>query len=227
LTPERVNHTIPAFEQMAQIRVSIRSDDNIFSDGLRRIIATDASLVRVALPPDMPIEAALASAATDVLLLDVRIENAHELCERLQKADHHPSVILVQVPVDAAAATHALATGARGILQHSAKPEDVPMAIHTVARGQVWAPRHIIVAAWLQTLNATAGKRDTRPNIAAHLTSRELEVLHHAAAGLGNRELAERLAISEATVKVHLTRVFQKLGLRGRARLAAIYHDVH
>jgi DNA-binding NarL/FixJ family response regulator len=213
---------------MAQIRVSIRSDDNIFSEGLRRIAITDASIVVVALPPDLPIEAALKLAATDVLLLDARIEDAHQLCERLQQGDRHPPVILMQVPVDATAATHALAAGARGILQHTARPEDVAMAVHTVARGQVWAPRHVIVAAWLQTLNATAAKRDARPLAdAAHLTSRELEVLHHAAAGLGNRELAERLAISEATVKVHLTRVFQKLGLRGRARLAALYHDVH
>lgn len=222
-----MDHTIRR-SKMAQIRVSIRSDDNIFSDGLRRIITTDASLIYIALPPGMPIEAAVTSAATDVLLLDVRVENAYQVCERLQQAEGHRPVILVQLPVDDAPATQALATGARGILQHNARPADVPLAIHTVARGEVWAPRHIVVAAWLHALNPVAAKRDARLNFdAAHLTSRELEVLHHAAAGLGNRELAERLAISEATVKVHLTRVFQKLGLRGRARLAAIYHDVH
>ena len=52
------------------------------------------------------------------------------------------------------------------------------------------------------------------------------EVFRYAAAGLGNKEVAGRLAISEATVKVHLTHIFQKLGVRGRAELAAAFHGV-
>jgi DNA-binding CsgD family transcriptional regulator len=52
------------------------------------------------------------------------------------------------------------------------------------------------------------------------------EVFQHAATGKGNKELAVALAVSEATVKVHLTRIFQKLGLRGRAELAAAYHGL-
>ena len=58
------------------------------------------------------------------------------------------------------------------------------------------------------------------------LSRREREIFHHAATGLGNRELAARLAIGEATVKAHLTKIFQKLGVRGRAELAAVYHGV-
>ena len=58
------------------------------------------------------------------------------------------------------------------------------------------------------------------------LSRREREVLRHAATGVGNKELAHRLSISEATVKVHLTHIFQKLGVPGRAALAAAYHQV-
>ena len=54
--------------------------------------------------------------------------------------------------------------------------------------------------------------------------SREIFLL--AATGLANKELASRFAIGEATVKAHLTRIFQKLGVRGRAELAAVYHGV-
>ena len=58
------------------------------------------------------------------------------------------------------------------------------------------------------------------------LSRREREIFRHAASGLANKELASRLAIGEATVKAHLTHIFQKLGVRGRAELAALYHGV-
>jgi len=56
------------------------------------------------------------------------------------------------------------------------------------------------------------------------LSRREREIFRHAASGLANKELATQFAIEEATVKAHLTRIFQKLGVRGRAELAAVYH---
>jgi len=58
------------------------------------------------------------------------------------------------------------------------------------------------------------------------LSRREREVLHYAATGIRNKQLADQLAISEATVKAHLTHIFKKLGVGGRAELAAVYHDM-
>ena len=58
------------------------------------------------------------------------------------------------------------------------------------------------------------------------LSEREREVLVHTATGLSNKELADRLGISEGTVKAHLTSIFQKLGVRGRTELAAAYHGI-
>jgi DNA-binding CsgD family transcriptional regulator len=66
---------------------------------------------------------------------------------------------------------------------------------------------------------------ESRDVVDARLSRREREVLRHAATGISNKELAARLDISEATVKVHLTRIFQKLGISSRAALAATYHD--
>lgn len=51
-------------------------------------------------------------------------------------------------------------------------------------------------------------------------------MFHHAAMGAGNKQVAKQLAISESTVKVHLTHIFQKLGVSGRAQLAAAYHGL-
>lgn len=123
-------------------------------------------------------------------------------------------------------AVDALVGGARGILLKSAPPEDLINAIHVVLNGGVWAPHQVLVAAWLSQTRQRLKRAHASPIIAPRLTPREMEILRHAAAGLGNRELASTLAITEATVKAHLTSIFQKLGLRGRARLAAAYHGM-
>src|SRR5207253_2796704 len=96
-------------------------------------------------------------------------------------------------------------------------------------RNQVWPPRHVIVAAWMRFKSAmdTIAKSPSEPEIVDRLSNREREVFRHTAVGLGNKEVATRLSISEATVKVHLTHIFQKLGLRGRGELAAAYFGHH
>jgi DNA-binding CsgD family transcriptional regulator len=71
-----------------------------------------------------------------------------------------------------------------------------------------------------------AADRAADPSVARQLSLREREVFRHAAIGLSNKEVADRLAISRATVKAHLTQIFQKLGVSGRSQLAAVYHGL-
>ena len=165
--------------------------------------------------------------APDVLLLDSRMEGALGLCAA-QKREGGPAVILVAAPDEDGWAPEALGAGARGILPKSAGAADLVKAVRVVhEEGLIWARRRVIVA-WLDRLTAAAPPRGGGGNNALdkRLSTRERDVFRHAASGLGNRELAQRLAISEATVKVHLTRIFQKLGLRGRGELAAAFHGV-
>ena len=96
-----------------------------------------------------------------------------------------------------------------------------------VQAGGVWAPRpgH---GRMHREAHAHAGRRaPQRPRLRppAEL-AREREVFRHAATGLSNKEMADRLDISRATVKAHLTQIFQKLGVSGRAQLAAVYHGL-
>jgi DNA-binding NarL/FixJ family response regulator len=116
----------------------------------------------------------------------------------------------------------ALAAGARGVIHKDAPITDVVRAVHAVDDGSVWAPRHVVLDAWLRHRRST-------PDAAARflerrLSNREAEVLRWVATGMTNKELAERLAISPATVKAHLTRIFEKVGIRRRAELIATYH---
>ena len=202
------------------------SDDRIFADGIFRIIAGDQTLACIPISWHCPVSpAVVAAAALGALLIDWRSSGVQELVTSLHHAGD-PPIIYLAVGDDEFSGLDALARGARGILHKSAAPDDVIKAIHVVLNGGIWAPRQTVVAAWFHQTRKQSSVAPAAPIADPGLTRRELEVLAHAAAGLRNRDVASVLTISEATVKAHLTSIFQKLGLRGRARLAAAYHGL-
>ena len=135
------------------------------------------------------------------------------------------AMILVCAPDDDTWALEALRAGARGLLTKTTRAETLIEAIRIVNQGLMWVPWRLLVRSF-DCLVATASDALPAEALLQHLSPREREVFRLAATGAGNKELAERLAISEATVKVHLTRIFQKLGLHRRAELAAAYHGL-
>jgi DNA-binding NarL/FixJ family response regulator len=170
---------------------------------------------------------AFRNAPPDVVIVDHRMPGASAICADLSASGC--AVVFIEVPDDAGVVVEALGAGARGVLFDTQTLADLPRVVRRVHFGDVWAPRRLIVAAWIKLRNAIAARpvADGEPEIVSLLSQREREVLRHAAAGLGNKEVATRLSISEATVKVHLTHIFQKLGLRGRGELAAAYFGHH
>lgn len=112
----------------------------------------------------------------------------------------------------------------RGLTKTS-RSEDLTKAIHVVADGGIWARRRWLNAS-LKYFAAARNSPGTAVHLAALLSDREREVFQHAALGASNKQLADRLDISQATVKAHLTHIFQKLGVSGRAELAAAYHGL-
>jgi len=205
---------------MSSLLVGILSEIRLFSDGVAHMLSADSSLRLIEAD-----EEALADPASterpQVLLLDGRQENVLASCRRLRALGM--TIIVLAVAEDGPLAADALIAGARGILYRSARMEDVVQAVAHVQKGLIWAPRHVVASAWTKCTEVTSGE-----HIAGwrSLSVREREVLRHAAAGLGNKELADRLAISEATVKAHLTRIFQKVGCHSRAELAAAFHGI-
>ncbi|GAA2564770.1 hypothetical protein GCM10010398_62130 [Streptomyces fimbriatus] len=107
--------------------------------------------------------------------------------------------------------TRAIEAGATGYLLKAERPEELFAAIHAAARGRtVLSPP---VAG-----RVMANMRSPRPS----LTDRERDILTHLSRGLGNREIARALFISEATVKTHLRRVYDKLDVDTRAGAVAV-----
>jgi DNA-binding NarL/FixJ family response regulator len=209
---------------MSAVRVGVLSDTRLFSEGLARIINSEASLQFVDVRDKDALLATVPAGRPEILLLDGRMGGALALCQRFCSAVE-PKILVLALPDDGPLATDALIAGARGILYQRARAKEVVQAITLVHQGKIWAPRHIVAAAWKKCRpDAEAGQR-----IAGwqHLSVREREVLRHAAAGFANKELADRLAISEATVKVHLMHIFRKVGCRSRTELAAAYHGMN
>ena len=198
-------------------RIAVHTDDRLFCEGLLRILDSAASFLIVDYR-------AVDESRPHVILLDSRMESSLALCESMADRGSDTHVIFMAAPDDDRWAARALAAGARGILLRKASSEELMDAIQEVRTGLYWASPHAL-AARLDYLSESQGApRETE--IEQGLSAREREVFREAARGLGNKELADRLAISEATVKVHLTHIFQKLGVSGRAELAAAYYGI-
>ena len=200
---------------MAATRVSVFSDDPFIQGGLRTLFDAAPSITFV--DPD---SGSPGSATLDVLLVDSRTDGVLEHFSG-RDADY-PRLIFLFVPSDLWAAD-ALCIGARGIIRTGEPISDVVRAIAAVQEGKVWAPRHVVVDAWL----GYSRRKVPNPQIARverRLSARERQIVRCVAAGMSNRELADLLAIRPTTVKAHLTHVFEKLGVKRRAEVIAAYH---
>ena len=132
-------------------------------------------------------------------------------------------VVLTTFDVDEYVYT-ALGEGASGFLLKDTPPDRIIAAVHTIAAGDVLiAPRitHRLVETYAQHHRTTAA---SGPRLAA-LTARETEVLRLVGGGLSNGEIADRLVLSEATVKTHVKRTMGKLRLSSRAQAVVVAYE--
>lgn len=205
-----------------KLRVAVLSDDRLLSEGILRMVRRDRSFLAVGIDETTGLPRALRAPRVDILLLDSRMRGALVMCTTFMR-DGGPVVVFIAAEPDDAWAACALDAGARGILSHTSGPKDLLRAIRAVRDGQIWAPRKVLA----DRIDRLTGARQPLDAVLSQkLSTRETEVVRHVATGLCNKELATRLAISQATVKVHLTHIFQKLGVQSRAELVAAYHGV-
>ncbi len=188
------------------------------------MLQRDPGFVPFGMSPDIA-RRSLKAAAPELVVLDYGFGNSLGLCAAFSDGRCLGTVV-VGVPDDADADVEALLAGARGIVYAREGLEPVVRAARGVADGLVWAPRRVVADAWQRFKRELDARQAGEAVLAARLSARERQVFQFAASGLGNKEVADRLSISEATVKVHLSHIFQKLGLRGRGELAAAYHGI-
>jgi len=153
----------------------------------------------------------------DIVLMDLSMPrlNGTEAIRRLAERGPRPRAIALTTYADDASVLGALRAGARGYLTKDAGAEEIDRAIRAVARGEAAldaAVQHHVIAAAVSDAPGGAGE------LPDGLTPREAEVLALIADGLSNAEIAERLVVTEATVKSHINHVFTKTGVRDRAQ---------
>ncbi|MBS1818441.1 MAG: response regulator transcription factor [Acidobacteria bacterium] len=200
------------------IRIAIADDHAIVLHGLKKLLDSEPGFdVVECCANGSDALAAVRAGQADVLLLDLRMPGMSGIdvlrtisTERLKVA-----TVLLTAALSDVDAMEGLRLGARGIVLKEAAPESLLECIRRVARGEQYIDSETMTRA----LDAAARREAYGGDPRQVLTARELEIVRMIAQGLRNKAIAERLSISEGTVKIHLHNVYEKLGLDGRLEL--------
>ena len=204
-----------------RIRIIIADDHAIFRDGLRRLLATQPDFDVVGEASDGKEAITLSQQLKpDVLLLDLAMPRVPgmEVLRELSREETPMRTLLLTAAIQPFAVTTALQLGARGIVLKASPPEMLLKSIRSVHEGQFWVGSEP-VSSWARTGQGSSN--------AYGLTSREIEIISAIKQGSSNREIAGQLAISEETVKRHLSNIYGKLGVSSRLELAVLASEQH
>jgi DNA-binding NarL/FixJ family response regulator len=205
------------------IRVLVVDDQILVRAGFRMILEAEPDMVVAGEAGDG--EAAVGQAidcAPDVVLMDVRMPGLDgiEATRRIVQADDAPRVIMLTTFDMDEYVYDALRAGASGFLLKDVPPEQLVDGIRAVVSGEsLLAPS---ITRRMIEVYLDRPRSGPPSGLLATLTPREQEILGLLARGLSNAEMAERLFVSETTVKTHVARVLMKLQLRDRVQ-AVIY----
>jgi len=200
------------------IRLVLADDHPIVLQGLQQLFERHHDFQVVASCPDGTTAlAAVLEHQPDVLVMDLRMpgKNGLDVLRVLSSGRSSCRTILLTAIVRDDEVMEAVKLGVRGIVLKESSPEVLVDCVRRVYRGEQWLERETVTRALQRVLNRDGVERDAGES----LTPREIEIVRMVAQGMRNKVIAERLSISEGTVKVHLHNVYEKLGVDGRLEL--------
>jgi DNA-binding NarL/FixJ family response regulator len=210
------------------IRVLLCDDQSLVRSGFRMIIEARPGL-EVAGEAEDGLQAIQLARQTepDVILMDIRMPNLDGIeATRQIVAGGSQARILVLTTYDADEYVYAaIQAGASGFLLKDARPGQLIEAIQVIAAGDALLAPSVTRRLLAQFSRALPAGQATTPSALSELTARETEVLRLIASGLSNAELAQRLFVSEATVKSHVSSLLRKLGLRDRVQAVILAYE--
>src|SRR5262245_40394518 len=227
-----------------KIRIVVADDHPIFRDGLCRLLALEEDFEVVAQASDgREVLEVLQQLEPDILLLDLKMPGLDGLgtLQRLQQARNKTRVIVLTASDDKNEFVQAMKLGTSGIVLKQTATELLIKSIRKVHAGEIWLDSHTTAAVIRQFVaNEEAPPpppppppppqaSGSRERERSPLSQREREIVALVAQGFKNKEMAEKMFISEQTVKNHLHNIFDKLGVSDRLELAlyAIHNNLH
>jgi DNA-binding NarL/FixJ family response regulator len=210
------------------LRIVVADDHHVVRDGFAELLNTQPDFSVVATASDGATAVQLCSELhPDVVLMDVRMPRMDgiEATRRLAELDPSSPRVLILTTFDLDEYVYdALAAGASGFLLKDGTAERLFDAVRVVAAGEALLAPEVT----RRLIGQFVPRRQESPRLPADigtLTKRETEILRLVADGLSNIEIANRLVITEETVKTHVSRMLSKLGLRDRTQAVIVAYE--
>jgi DNA-binding NarL/FixJ family response regulator len=202
------------------IRVALLDDHTLFRDGLRRLLDTEPDIDMVAeAKSGAEIFPLIEREQPDLLLLDLNLQNESglDLLPRLLEQFPQLKILVLTASIDQEDRVNSIKLGAKGVVLKYAASENLIKSIRKVAEGEMWVDHETTKKLFEELADKRGPKAESPLDL---LTDREREVTALVGEGMRNKEIADRLFISERTVKTHISNIFQKLDLSDRLELA-------
>jgi DNA-binding NarL/FixJ family response regulator len=215
------------------IRIVIADDHPIFRDGLRKLLSLEDDFEVVGEAKDgTEVLDLMREKDPNVLLLDLRMPGMDGLTvlQSLKNSGCRSKIIILTASEDKNEFVQAMKLGCSGIVLKQTATELLYKSIRKVNAGEIWLDSHTTAAVMRQFASpGRVGAADRKGRERSPLSQREREIVALVAQGFKNKEIAEKIFISEQTVKNHLHNIFDKLGVSDRLELAlyAIHKGFH
>jgi DNA-binding NarL/FixJ family response regulator len=204
-------------------RVLLADDHPMMLEGLKRLLSPDFEVVGAVTDGHALLEAAEVL-RPDLMVVDVSMPGIDgiEATRRLRRLVPEARVLILSFHAEPSWVQAAFEAGAHGYLAKTAVSTEIEIAVREVLKGNFYLSPAVTQAVLGRPQQKPEARRVEvpRPAPSGGLTPREVEIVHLVGKGLGNREIAQRLGLSVATVRTHLNKVYEKLGAVSRVELA-------
>jgi DNA-binding NarL/FixJ family response regulator len=212
---------------VTELSVVVADDEALVRHGLRLVLELDPGLVVVAEASDgLEAVARAREHRPNLVLLDIRMPRLDGI-EATRRIAQDPDLVDTRAVVlttfaDDTLLVDAVRAGASGYLLKSMPPDDIRTSVRAAAAGQTTIAPLLVE----RLLREHADRRVTPSPRLETLTQRETDVLRQIAAGRSNLEIAQKMFVSEGTVKTHVAAILRKLGLRDRTQAAVAAYEL-
>ena len=200
------------------VKIMITDDHSMIREGLKQLLELEGNFKVIAEACDgVECLNKLETVTPDVLLLDINMPNMNglEVLQKMKEKRMKIKVLVLTIHSEVEYLLKAVDIGVNGYLLKDSESAELKKAIHAVVNGD-----NYIQPSLIPVLNSKMIDRDKDVMKIESLTRRELEVLKNLSIGMYNKEIAEKLDISERTVKNHISNIFKKIEVTDRTQAA-------